>query len=645
MTRCFTKLYKEVLGGMKKFLIVSIVLSLLFSVFGSNISFAQKKYKESPMLAELVKAGKLPPVEQRLPKNPFVVGPGVLIPEKDLKWEVGEYGGTLRMFWTGTEGGGDYIIILCEPLLCAPGISDSPIRGNIVEDFKVTGGNRVFTFKLREGLKWSDGTPVTTEDVRFAYEDVLLNDKLTPVFPSAYRSGGSPTGEPMKLEIIDKYTFRLTSKTRYGAFLRVLAIEAWAGHGDLLKPAHYLKQFHPKYTPLEKLEPLIKKEGFGPGEWWRLFTAKDFSSHWRQSRPDSVGFPVLAPWVLSPSTTSDVLVYERNPYYFKVDVEGNQLPYIDKIVGYRVQDQETALLKVLAGEIDFTRQSNITQLPLLKANEQKGGYKVYLLDKHTDGAPAYISLNYKDPVWRKVVWDVRFRKALSLAINRKEIIDTIYHGLAEPTSWIPNEYNVAEANRLLDEMGLKKRSPEGWRLGPDGKPFTINFETIGIWEPDMIPVNELVVEYWKKIGIRTTLKQIDPTLWQQRGREANQLQASVLWGAHDMGWQLWYGLDFATVLWDQWYNTGGKQGEEPPLWYKTLKDLAIKSKRAALPGSSEYNEVTKKIKELEYKYIPAIYITEKVKYPLIASAKLGNVPTSGYAIAANFSVEQFFFRK
>ncbi|MGC8972508.1 MAG: hypothetical protein ACP5K2_10040 [bacterium] len=177
-----------------------------------------------------------------------------------------------------------------------------------------------------------------------------------------------------------------------------------------------------------------------------------------------------------------------------------------------------------------------------------------------------------------------------------------------------------------------------------GKYFE-NFETIGIWEPDMIPVNELIVEYWKKVGIRTTLKQIDPTLWRQRGREANQLQASVLWGAHDMGWQLSYGLDFATVLWDQWYNTGGKQGEEPPLWYKTLKDLAHKTKRAALPGSSEYNEVNRKIRELEYKYIPAIYITEKVKYPLIASAKLGNVPTSGYAIAANFSVEQFFFRK
>jgi peptide/nickel transport system substrate-binding protein len=631
---------------MRKYLVLLVVLSLVFSIFSlKSVSFAQKKYRESPMLAELVKAGKLPPVEERLPKNPFVVGPGVLIPEKDLKWEVGEYGGTLRMFFIGTSGGGDYIILLCEPLLCAPGISDSGIRGNIIEDFKVTNNNRVFTFKIREGLKWSDGHPVTTEDVRFAYEDVLLNDKLTPLFPIQFRSGGSPTGEPMKLEILDKYTFRISFKDRYGSFLRVLAIEGWAGHGDLLKPAHYLKQFHPKYTPMEKLEPLIKKGGFGPGEWWRLFTAKDFSSHWVQERPDAVGFPVLAPWMLSPSTTSDLLVFERNPYYFKVDVAGNQLPYIDKIVGYRVQDQETALLKILAGEIDFSGQSNITQLPLLKANEQKGGYKVYLLDKHTDGAPVLLNLTYEDPVWRKVVGDVRFRKALTLGINRKEIIDTIYYGLAEPTSAIPSEYNPVEANKLLDQMGLKKRSPEGWRLGPDGKPFTINFETIGIWEPDMIPVNELVVEYWKKLGINVRMKQIDPTLWRQR-RDANQLQASVLWGAHDKGTQL--GLEYtkrlAALPWYQWYSTGGKQGEEPPEWYKTLLKLG-EAKMKSLPGSSEWKDIEKKTNDLEYKYVPAIYITERVKVPLIASAKLGNVPTSGYAIAANFAVEQFFFRK
>ncbi len=627
---------------MKKYLVGLVILSLVFSF--ASVSFAQE-YNESPMLAELVEQGKLPPVKERLPEEPFVVGPGVLIPEEDLPdWEAGSYGGELRMFFTGTEGGGDYVILLCEPLLCAPGIGDENIRGNILEKFEISDDNKVFTFHIREGLKWSDGEPVTTEDIRFAYEDVLLNEELTPIFPPTFRSGGSSIGKPMELEILDEYTFRISFEDRYGSFLRMLAIEGWAGYGDLLKPSHYLKQFHIKYTPLENLEPLIEKEGFGPGEWWRLFAAKDFSSHWRQSRPDAVGCPVLAPWVLSPSTTSEVLVYERNPYYWKVDIEGNQLPYIDKVIGYRVQDLETALLKILAGEVDFTRASNITQLSLLKANEQKGGYKIYLLDKHTDGAPVYLSLTYKDPVWREVVWDVRFRRALSLAINRKEIIDAIYYGFGEPTSYIPSEYDLEEANRLLDEIGLERGS-DGWRLGPDGKPFTINFETIGIWEPDMIPVNELVLEYWKKVGVRATLKQIDPTLWEQRARQANEVQASVLWGAHDKGWQLSYGLDFASVLWDQWYETGGETGEEPPIWYKNLLDLYYKTKRAAVPGSPEYKEADEKAKAIEYEYVPAIYITEKVKYPVIASAKLGNVPTSGYGIAANFAVEQFFFRR
>jgi len=568
-----------------------------------------------------------------------------LIDKQDLlNWEIGRYGGELRMFFMGTSGGGDFFILLNEPLISAPGISTKDIRGNIVKDVKISNNARVFTFRMREGLKWSDGHPVTSEDVRFAYEDVLLNEKLTLIFPTKYKSQGNPQGEPMKLEILDEYTFRISFRDRYGGFLTQLAIEGWSTYSDLLRPAHYLKQFHIKYTSLEKLEPLIKKEGFGAGEWWNLFNKKDCSVG-EQEGLNAIGFPTLTPWIISPSSTSDVLIFERNPYYFKVDTAGNQLPYIDRIVGYRVQDLQVGLLKIMAGEIDFSHHPlALRDLPLLKQHEGSGGYKVYLYDYHNGPSTPYLTFTYKDPVWRKVVWDVRFRKALSLAINRKEIIDKLYFGLVEPIKTIPSEYNPEEANRLLDQVGLKRGS-DGWRLGPDGKPFTINFETIGIWEPDMIPVNELVIEYWKKVGIKATLKQIDPTLWQQRGREANELQASVLWGAHDKGWQLGYSLDFASVLWDQWYETGGKKGEEPLIWYKSLLDLYYKTKRAEVPGSSKYKEVEKKARALEYKYIPAIYIAEEVKYPVIASAKLGNVPTSGYGIAANFAAEQFFFRK
>jgi peptide/nickel transport system substrate-binding protein len=632
---------------MKKCLVGLVVLSLMLSVFvGFNsISFAQKKYNEAPMLADLVKSGKLPPVEERLPEKPFVVGPGVLIDRQDLPdWEVGKYGGTLRMFFIGTSGGGDYFLSLNEGLLGAPGIGTKDIRGNILEDVKVSNNNRVFTFRMRKGLKWSDGYPVTTDDIRFTYEDVLLNEKLTPVFPSEYRSQGDPMGEKMKLEILDKYTFRISFKDRYGGFLTQLAIEGWATYSDLLKPFHYLKQFHIKYTPLEKLEPLIEKEGFASGEWWKLFNKKDCSV-WVQDNLDAIGFPTLTPWIISPSSTSDVLVFERNPYYFKVDTAGNQLPYIDKIVGYRVQDLQMGLLKVLAGEIDFSHSPMaLKDLPLLKEKETSGGYKVMLYDYHTGGSTPYLAFTYKDPIWRKVVWDVRFRKALSLGINRKEIIDTIYYGLAEPPKTVPSEYNPTEANRLLDEMGLKKGS-DGWRLGPDGKTFIIHFETIGVWEPDMMPVNELVAEYWNKLGIKTTVKQIDPTLWWQRATEANEIQAGMYWGTpRNMCVRLGYYMSWATKLWDQWFATGGKAGEEPPTWYKTLKKLLV-AKRAALPESPEYKQVEKAILDLEAKYIPAPIIAEKVKKPVIVSTKLGNIPQSGISTTVNYSLEQIFFKK
>ncbi len=632
---------------MKKSLIVGLILVLLTSlVLGSvPVSFSQKKYNEAPSLAELVKQNKLPSVEQRLPKEPFVVGSGVLIDKQDLlNWEIGRYGGELRMFFMGTSGGGDFFILLNEPLISAPGISTKDIRGNIVKDVKISNNARVFTFRMREGLKWSDGHPVTSEDVRFAYEDVLLNEKLTPIFPTKYKSQGNPQGEPMKLEILDEYTFRISFRDRYGGFLTQLAIEGWSTYSDLLRPAHYLKQFHIKYTSLEKLEPLIKKEGFGAGEWWNLFNKKDCSVG-EQEGLNAIGFPTLTPWIISPSSTSDVLIFERNPYYFKVDTAGNQLPYIDRIVGYRVQDLQVGLLKIMAGEIDFSHHPlALRDLPLLKQHEGSGGYKVYLYDYHNGPSTPYLTFTYKDPVWRKVVWDVRFRKALSLAINRKEIIDKLYFGLVEPIKTIPSEYNPEEANRLLDQVGLKRGS-DGWRLGPDGKRFTINFETIGTWEPDMIPSNELVAEYWKKIGIYTTVKQIDPTLWQQKAREAGEIQASMYWGTpRNMCVRLDYYMDWATLFWDRWLSTGGKSGEEPPQWYKTLRKL-VAAKTAAIPDSPEYKQIEKQILDLEAKYILAPIIGERIKKPVVVSAKLGNIPQSGYSVAVNYSVEQFFFKK
>jgi peptide/nickel transport system substrate-binding protein len=602
------------------------------------------------MLAELVKAGKLPPVDERLPEEPFVVGPGVLITEQDLPdWQPGRYGGTLRGAHFRVNWDPDVFVMMNEPLLIAPGIGVQGIRGNIVKDFEVSDDNKVFTFHLRKGLKWSDGQPVTTEDVRFTYEDVLLNEEITPVFPARMRTGGTTTGEPMKLEILDDYTFRITFSAPYGGFLRQLTIEKWVGYSELLRPAHYLKQFHPKYTPMEQLKPLLQEQNLGEDQWVQLFNLKD-CINWELTNRQCIGFPVLTPWMIVEGP-ENALTFERNPYYFKVDTEGKQLPYIDKIVTALVENAEAVTLKILTGEVDFMRETTaLAKLPLYKENEEKAGFRVVLLDMHVDPTGLIINRTYNDPTWRSVVGDVRFLQAVSMAINRQEIIDSIYYGFASlPLKTVGEElsqYNPDRANALLDEMGLDKRDADGFRLGPDGKTFTILLEH-GAHAPDIPLVAELIAEHLKKVGLKVLVKQIDPQLWGQRAN-ANELQATMIW-TDDQGWDdRWTRLALCqgggSRLWCLWDETAGQQGEEPPEWVK--KGLELNAKRwTTIPGSEEYNQIVEQELAWHRENLPIITMVENVKYAMIASRRLGNIPSSGYAIAANFSGEQFFFKE
>lgn len=577
----------------------------------------------------------LPPVKDRLPADYKITNE---MPANQLKYEIGTYGGTLRTVTSVPDWDADVFVMNNEPLLNTPGILGDQITGNVLKDYKMSDDQKTFTFFMRKGLKWSDGQPVTTEDVRFAVEDVLFNEELTPIFPIWLRSGGQSDGTPMKLEIVDDYTFKISFDRPYGGLLIRLAIQGWRGYNDLLKPAHYLKQFHKKYTPLEKLEPLIKEAGFQPGEWVNLFNLKDVTER-EMSHPEAVGFPVLYPWMLTKYSESGT-TYERNPYYFKVDPAGNQLPYIDKIQSTIVQDIEMVAMKTIAGEVDFSRESAaLIKMPLYKENE-KNGYKALLANMHVTPTDIFLNLNYDDPNWQKVVQDVRFRKALSLALNRKEIIDTIYFGFAKPGNIEDPTFDLAQANKLLDDMGMQKDA-SGRRLGPDGKVFTIPFE-IGAQAPDIVPLTQLVVEMWKELGLNVTMKTIDQQLWSTR-REANQLQATMIW-THT---PLWYMGDWGTgywaPVWDKWHSSGGKQGAEPPEAVKKLFQL-IDEAAAATPeeAKKKIDQVKQEMKNNIWYFIPI----SEVKQPLIVNAKLHNIPNdASFAIATNFSGEQFFFGK
>jgi peptide/nickel transport system substrate-binding protein len=627
----------------RKIVVILVALCLV-----AGMSWAAGKYKEAPMLTALVKAGKLPPIEQRLPAEPMVVGPGTYMTKADLPdWKAGKYGGTLRGAHSVANWSPDFFVALDEPLLQAPKIGVQGVVGAVLKDYKVENNNKDFTFYMRKGLKWSDGEPVTTEDVRFTYEDILLNEKLTPIFPAKFRNGFRADGEPMKLEIVDDYTFKVHFTEPYGGFLRAITIEGWVGYTDLLNPSHYLKKWHTKYTPIENMAAELKKMNL-TNEWWQLFTAQKWCQNWDMSNPRAAGYPCLNAWMVVASGSPTTLTWERNPYYFKVDTQGQQLPYIDKLVSQQVENVEMVNMKVLTGEVDYLRESTaLVKIPLYKQSEKKAGFKVALLDMHVDSSSLRLNQTFDDPIMKPLFQNVKFRQAISLSINRKEIIDSVYYGYASlPLDTVGAEfsaYDPAKANKMLDELGLTKKDADGFRLGSDGKPLAILLEHAAA-APDFIPIADLVSQYIKKIGIKMTVKQLDPNLWSQKW-DANQVQTSIHW-SHDVGWDGDITLgNYARAgrEWEAWRTSNGKSGSEPPAWAK--KAIEIDQARwQAVSGSAEYNKLVQDGLKWTRDNLPLINFVEKVKYPMIVSAKLGNVPTGGYAIAADFSIIQMYFK-
>jgi len=598
--------------------------------------------QEAPMLSDAAKAGTIPALEERLPKNPLVIRAGVVLSEDELDFEIGKFGGRLRTVRANPNWNPDVFVMNNEPVVWGPGILGENVTGNIFESFEVSGDSKTFTFHMREGLKWSDGEPVTTEDVAFAYEDVLMNEDLSPAFPSWLRSGNVATGEPMKLEVLDEYTFRASFDQLYGGFIVQLAIVGWRGYTDFVKPKHYVKQFHTTYTKLEDLEPLIQQEELAKGEWWALFHQKDHTN-WERTNSTSIDFPSVTPWLMVEETPV-AITYERNPYYFKLDEEGKQLPYIDTVYDKLVENVESIVMSVLAGEVDFLYEAGaMPSVPVYKENEEKGGYNTVILRSHTEPATVYFNMTFEDDTWRQVVRDVRFRQAMNMSLNRKEIIDSVWLGFgAELPEYIPSEYDPDKAEQLLDEIGLDKRDAEGFRLGPDGKTFVIPFEQPAR-TPEMTPTCELVVEYLNAVGVKTTMQTIASSLRAERSA-ANQLKATLERNQQPLWWQRyggWYSVEWGRLWWT-WHTSGGESGEEPPPEVKRFHDL---SAQIRVVSPEQRQAVLKEIDKLKYENIFFITPVEKERRPIIASKKMGNVAHDGFSIAACFAGEQLFYKE
>ena len=549
-----------------------------------------KAFKEAPQLAELVKAGKLPPVAERIGQDPLVIKP--------LK-EIGKYGGVWRAgftgpadFWNGFRccSGPDHLMFW--------DYTGDKVMPNLAKGLEMQDGGRTWLLSLRRGMKWSDGKPFTADDFVFWFEDIYRNKDLVPT-PSAAMAINGKQGT---IEKADTYTVRYKFPEPYFMFPDVLAGSTdlagqWSGYRGMggFAPAHYLKQFHPKYVSAGDLDKRVKDLKFD--SWVRLFLNRiDWAIN-----PD---LPVLSPWKTATPINTPTWTLERNPYSVFVDTAGNQLPYLDRVVLTLAENLEVLNLRAIAGEYDYaSRHVDLGKLPVFLENQQKGNYKVYLDPGDYCDLIIKFNLNYDaDPEIGKWFNTADFRRALSLGIDRDQINETFWLGTGTPGSVVPvdsNKYNpgpqyrklwstldLKKANEMLDKIGLAKKDGEGYRLRADGKGrLRIEIMTLGGQFVQYTQIAEMIREQWKKIGIDLKVQEVERSLALQR--TANNEQQLAAWN-NDGSEHLFtfplhvFPYELAAVAssgphYVKWFHSAGAQGKEPE---PKMKELMEKWKKA-----------------------------------------------------------------
>jgi peptide/nickel transport system substrate-binding protein len=444
-----------------------------------------RSFGESPMWADEVEAGRLPPVSDRLPEQPRFLRP--------FK-QIGLYGGAIRRAITG-----DIVQIPAtmkaknEGLLTFTPPLGSGIEPNLAQRWEFQKGGRVLLLYLRKGIRWSDGHPFTADDVLFFYQDVLFDDESRPLDRASIPPALTVDNHPIGIEKIDDYTVRFFADQPMGQLLKALA-----GVNEAAYPRHVFAKWHPRYN--------------------KKATYEEFRKHATRAQfLYTPGMPTLSAWAPEEWIHGQRVVYKRNPYYWKVDTAGNQLPYADELVLQVIPDQQVVLLKFINGELDlFGRYSQIAMFETLKQAEQESGiFKVYL----SGPVPAQaFFLNWDTPKLelRKAFRNRDVRIAMSLALNREEISQLLYHGFLVPggfSFYPPNpysneesfrrfsEYDPDRAREMLDQAGYRDADGDGYRELADGSPFELTLD-VATSSGGSADISELVTAHWQAVGIK-----------------------------------------------------------------------------------------------------------------------------------------------
>ncbi len=550
-----------------------VILSILVAPLGAGITAAQDTgmvYHEAPMLAAQVAAGELPPVEERLPANPLVVEPYDRIGVYGGVWHMGMRGGTddaIMRRGVGYQG-----LVRWSP-------DWTSVVPDVAESWDANDDASEYIFHLRAGTKWSDGVDFTADDVMFWYEDIVMNDEYTPGKPSWMVAGG----EVGVVEKIDAYTVKFSFAVPHSLFLQLLCTPD--GIAPVQYARHWFEQFHPKYNP--DVDALVKEAGLE--SWVDLFHQRGASVGegvlWQNK-----GLPTLLPWMVETPITPDAtqVVLVRNPYFFKVDPEGNQLPYLDKIVYGIGENVDTLVLQALNGEIDMQDRHIATNdnKAVFFDNMEAGGYHFFeTIPSDMNTMIINLNLTHPDPVKREIFQNKDFRIGLSYAINRQELIDLVYVGQGEPYQAAPRptskyyneqlakqytEYDVNLANEYLDKAGYAERDSDGFRLGPDGNRITFTVEVSAVYQAQ-VDMMEVIATYWNAVGIDAQVLVEDRSIMYER-KEANEHDADV-WGG-DGGLDVvlnpryyfpYNGESNWAEAWQYWFNNPSDQRAEEPV--------------------------------------------------------------------------------
>ena len=532
---------------------------------------APTEFKEAPMLAARVAAGTLPPVEERLPKASDIL----VVPVVE---RIGDYGGTWRRAFTGPSNGQNADRLMSDHILHfdLDGINVIP---NVVKGWDISDDGLTYTLYLREGMKWSDGSPFTADDWVWYSENVIWNDEINPGRDGQIGWSGFYPG----VKKVDTYTVHLTLEDPGAGFLDMLGTYRTGGytlHGriadGLFGPSEFLKTVHRDFAEdKDAYDAEVKAAGF---DSWPLY----FKERGDPLRSKEV--PNLAPWIMTSPITSTLLEFERNPYYYGVDPQGNQLPYIDRIQMQLTEEQEVLNLRAIAGEIDFQHALiQMAKVPVFQENAAQGNYEIKFWE--TQGTVAGITANISyglgdveydvDPERQALMANKDFRIALSLAADRNRINQVVFLGLGKPKQqtfnsdhpfYLGEEYESKyvqqdrdEANRLLDGLGYTEKDSEGFRLRKDGngrinftmaylKDYILDFETIV----------ELLREDLAAVGIEVLPKGMAPSPFSamRQGNEHELVVYAGGQGGHRYAANIleWYDVGPA---YRNWYTSGG----------------------------------------------------------------------------------------